>query len=178
MISTNSKIATATKNLQVHLNRLQYWFSLWKIKMNESKSTHITFTLRPKTIPHVYINNQIIPMEKSVKYIVLTLDQRLTWADHIKAKRTLLNLRFHKLRPFLRSKTSLINKILIYKQILRPAMTYGIQHVGYLEKLKPNQISSIPLNNSPCPLQCSLVHQQPHPTPRPQLTTNILTCLS
>ena len=69
-------------------------------------------------------------MDKSVKYLGLTLDQRLTWADHIKTKRTSLNLKLHKLRPLLRSKTSLTNKILIYKQILRPAMTYGIQLWG------------------------------------------------
>jgi hypothetical protein len=65
-------------------------------------------------------------MDISVKYLGFTFDQRLTWADHIKAKRTSLNFKLHKLRPLLRSKTSLINKILIHKQIVRPAMTYGI----------------------------------------------------
>lgn len=103
---------------------------LWKIKVNENKSTHITFTLRPTTIPPVCINNQTIPIADSVKYLGLLLDKRLTWANHIKAKRTSLNLRLHKLRPLLRSKISLNNKTLIYKQILRPAMTYGIQLWG------------------------------------------------
>jgi hypothetical protein len=69
-------------------------------------------------------------MNDSVKYLGLLLDKRITWANYIKAKRISLNLRLHKLRPLLRSKTSLTNKTLIYKQILRPAMTYGIQLWG------------------------------------------------
>ncbi|KAL4120963.1 hypothetical protein QTP88_013557 [Uroleucon formosanum] len=130
IISTNSEIATTTNNIQDHLIQLQDWFSLWNIKVNENKSIHITFTLRPTTTPPVYINNQTIPIVDSVKYLGLLLDKRLTWANHIKAKRTSLNLRLHKLRPLLRSKISLNNKTLIYKQILRPAMSYGIQLWG------------------------------------------------
>jgi hypothetical protein len=76
-------------------------------------------------------------MDKSVKYLGLILDKSLTWADHIKTKRTSLNLRLHKLRPLLQSKTSLIIKILIYKQILRPAMAYGIQFWGTSKKSNP-----------------------------------------
>jgi len=40
------------------------------------------------------------------------------------------NLKFHKFRQLLRSNLSLKNKLLIYKQIIRPAMTYGIQIWG------------------------------------------------
>jgi hypothetical protein len=54
-------------------------------------------------------------MEKSVNYLNLTIDQRLIWADHIKAKITSLNLRLDKLKSLLRSKTFLINELLIYK---------------------------------------------------------------
>jgi len=35
-------------HLQNHLNMLSKWCNAWKIKVNELKSTHITFTLRPK----------------------------------------------------------------------------------------------------------------------------------
>jgi len=69
-------------------------------------------------------------MGTSVKYLGLHLDKRLTWATHIKLKRKSLNLCLHKLRQLLRSKISLENKMLIYKQLIRPAMTYGIQIWG------------------------------------------------
>jgi len=176
-ISNNSEIATAVNKLQ---DQLRDWFTLWKSKINLNKSTHITFPVRPKTaktIPPVYINNQIIPMNKSVKYLGLIFDQRLTWADHIKAKRTSLNLKIYKLRPLLRSKTSLTNKILISKQILRPVMTYGIQLWGTSKNSNLIKFQAS-INNTTCPLQCTLICQQPHPTPQPQLTTNILSYLS
>uniref|UniRef100_A0A2S2PH29 Putative RNA-directed DNA polymerase n=1 Tax=Schizaphis graminum TaxID=13262 RepID=A0A2S2PH29_SCHGA len=128
--SSSHNLDSAINNLQDHLTNLQNWFNLWRMKINESKSTHITFTFSPKNIPPVYLNDKIIPMGTSVKYLGLHLDKRLTWATHIKLKRKSLNLRLHKVRQLLRSKISLENKMLIYKQLIRPAMTYGIQLWG------------------------------------------------
>lgn len=140
--SSNSDVTTAINNLQSHLTQLQDWFNLWKIKVNETKSTHITFTLSLKNIPPVHLNNQQIPTNDSVKYLGLVLDKRLTWANHIKEKRTSLNFKLHKLRPLLRSKISLNNKLLIYKQILRPAMTYGIQLWGTSKNSNLNKLQA------------------------------------
>lgn len=128
--SSSSDILSSTENLQEHLLKLQEWYNIWRIKINETKSTHITFTLRPKNIPPLFLNNQALPLDDSVKYLGVHLDKSLTWATHIKTKRKSLNLTLHKLRHLLKSKTSLNNKILIYKQLLRPAMTYGIQVWG------------------------------------------------
>lgn len=36
------------KKLKDHPVKLQNWFKLWRLKINENKSTHITFSLRPK----------------------------------------------------------------------------------------------------------------------------------
>jgi hypothetical protein len=69
-------------------------------------------------------------MGTSVKYLGLHLDKRLTWPTHIKTKRKSLNLRLHKLRQLLRSRISLESKMLIYKQLICPAMTYVIQLWG------------------------------------------------
>jgi len=44
---------------------------------NKTKSTRITFTLDPKNIPPVFLNNKIIPINTSVKYLGLHLDKRL-----------------------------------------------------------------------------------------------------
>jgi len=95
-------------------------FNLWKIKIKESKSTHITFTLSLKSITPVFLNDKIIPMDAPVKYLGSIL------ITHIKTKLKSLNLRLLKLRQLLRSKISLENKMLIYKQLMRPATTYGI----------------------------------------------------
>jgi len=76
--SSNSDVTTAIDNLQIHPTQLQDWFTLWKIKINETTSTHITFTLSPKNIPPVHLNNQKIPMNDSVKYLGFLLDKWLT----------------------------------------------------------------------------------------------------
>jgi len=49
---------------------------MWKIKVNELKSTHITFTLQPKDYPEVSFNNTLIPHSTEAKYLGLILDRR------------------------------------------------------------------------------------------------------
>ena len=59
------------------------WFQKWGFKINENKSTRVTFTLRRQTCPRVTINNITIPNQDSVRYLDMTLDRRLTWKQHI-----------------------------------------------------------------------------------------------
>uniref|UniRef100_A0A2S2N814 Putative RNA-directed DNA polymerase n=1 Tax=Schizaphis graminum TaxID=13262 RepID=A0A2S2N814_SCHGA len=142
IISSDPDIITSTENLQSHLNDLQNWFNLWRIKINENKSSHITFTLRPNTSPSVTLNNETIPRESSVKYLGIHLDQRLTWATHIKTKRKSMKIKLHKLRQLLRSKISLSDKTLVYKQLIRPALTYGIEFWGSTKTSNLNLLQS------------------------------------
>ncbi|KAL4084334.1 hypothetical protein QTP88_028158 [Uroleucon formosanum] len=125
--SSDPDIDKSTGYLQSHLNELQNWFNLWRIKINENKSIHIAFTLRPNNSPLVTLKNETIPGESSVKYLGIHLDQRLTWATHIKTKRKSMKLKLHKLCQLLRSKILLNDKTLVYKQLFHPALTYGIQ---------------------------------------------------
>jgi len=126
--SSDLDINVAINNLQNHLNLLQIWFNQWRIKINENKSSHITFTLRPNiSHPPLTLNNNLFPFVNSVKYLGIHLDKRITWATHIKTKKVSLKLKLNSLRHILRSNTPFNNKTLIYKQLIRPAMTNGIQ---------------------------------------------------
>jgi hypothetical protein len=49
----------------------------WKIKINESKSTQITFSLKKGLCPPMSINNEIIPESSSVRYLGIHLDKTL-----------------------------------------------------------------------------------------------------
>jgi len=73
----------ASLNLQEHIHVIKKWLKKWKIKVNESKSSHITFTLRTGHGPAVKINQTTIPQTETVKYIGLHFDCRLNWKKYI-----------------------------------------------------------------------------------------------
>ena len=73
-----------------------------------------------------------IPVKKEVKYLGLHLDEKLTWKTHIKAKRCQLELKLKNISRLInaRSQLSLDSKLTVYKAILRPIWTYGIELWG------------------------------------------------
>jgi hypothetical protein len=93
LLATNSDPALASQQLQYHLDLLQEWCDKWKIKINQIKSSQITFTTKHTNCPPVTITNIQIPVQKEVKYLGLYLDQKLTWQKHIKTKCQHLNLK-------------------------------------------------------------------------------------
>ncbi|CAI6366776.1 unnamed protein product [Macrosiphum euphorbiae] len=101
ILATNENLIIASNMLQRHLNIIHLWTKRWKIKINETKSSFITFTLNKKTCPQITMNNIPIPIYTQIKYLGLTLDSKLTWNPHIVDKRKALNSRLHLLRPLL-----------------------------------------------------------------------------
>ena len=61
----------------------QDWTQKWQLKINETKSTHITFTLWKETCPPVHINQANIPQTETVKYLGLHFYYSLTWREHV-----------------------------------------------------------------------------------------------
>ena len=78
------------------------------------------------------LNGSQLPHHESVKYLGMHLDRRLTWRKHLETKRDEINLKYRGLLWLLgrNSKLAIDNKLLIYKTILRPIWTYGIQLWG------------------------------------------------
>ena len=71
---------------------LQTWLEQWRLKVNNTKSTQITFTTNRIVCPQTTIYNTPIQMKSEVTYLGLHLGQRFTYQAHIKAKRQQLNL--------------------------------------------------------------------------------------
>lgn len=132
LLAVHEDPVTASRILQNYLNTFEEWSQKWRIKVNEDKSAHVTFSLNIPNCPPVSLNNKIIPQVNEVKYLGMHLDRRLTWKTHIWSKRLHLNLKFNKLSWLLASKShlSIKNKLLVYKVILKPVWTYGIQLWG------------------------------------------------
>jgi hypothetical protein len=96
----------ASLNLQELLHIIEKGLKKWKIKVNESKSSHITFTLRKGHCPAVNINQTIIPQTDVVKYLGLYFDCRLNRKEHITRKRKQIDLKTKEINRLIRKKKS------------------------------------------------------------------------
>jgi hypothetical protein len=74
----------------------------------------------------------------------------LTWQKHVKTKRQQLNLRLREIFWLLgpKSKLSIENKVLLYKCVIKPIWTYGIQLWGLHKTIKHQNNSKIPVPKS------------------------------
>lgn len=77
----------AADQLQENLNKIQTWTKKWKIKLNESKSSHIVFTKCHSDCPQISLNNAPVSTVDTVKYLGLHMGKGLTWKTHIWKKR-------------------------------------------------------------------------------------------
>jgi hypothetical protein len=132
ILATDSDPTAASRKLQSHLLALQLWLQKWRMQANPHKSVHITFTTRSGMCPPVHLNAVHLPCADHVKYLGFHLDRRLTWRHHIFTKRKCLGITLTKMHWLLgrTSQLSLSNKLLLYKTILKPIWTYGIQLWG------------------------------------------------
>jgi hypothetical protein len=128
IMTTHSNSTVASMNLQAHLRKTEKWTRKWQLKINETKSAHITFTLWKVTCPPLYINQTSIPQTDTVKYLGLHFDKLLTWREHVTKTRKRLDLKTRELVWLIGRNSPLLptNKLLIYKSVLKPIWTYGL----------------------------------------------------
>lgn len=126
----------STRKLQEAISHIQNWTRKWRIRLNESKSVHVDFTNKKVEHIPVYINNQAILYANCAKYLGMTLDAKLRWKAHVKKKREEIGIRYRKMYWMIgrQSCLSTYNKILLYKQVIKPIWTYGIQLWGCTKK--------------------------------------------
>ncbi|CAG4972039.1 unnamed protein product [Parnassius apollo] len=117
LLSAHSNPETASSQQQNHLTEVESWLKHWRIKANESKSIHVTFTLRKETCPPVTLNYKVIPQENNAKYLGMHLNRKLTWKKHIWTKRKQLDGKLRTLNWLLGCKSQLNpnSKMLVYK---------------------------------------------------------------
>ena len=104
----------------------------YEIKWNQIGPSHHHFKKGLMPTPPVLLNNTHLPQTDSVKYLGIHLDRKLTWRNHISAKRKQLDLRLRNMYRIIgrKSQLSLANTLLVYKAIRKPIWTYGIQLWG------------------------------------------------
>lgn len=119
------------KRLAQALVELEKYFFKWKIKINTNKTQAILFPFdnKRRRIPSTVLKhgNQIIELQKSVNYLGINFDSKLTFNTHITKSIEKSNRCFRALYPMLatRSRLSTVNKTMIYTAVIRPIMSYG-----------------------------------------------------
>ena len=86
---------------------MEKWFHKWGFKINEKKSTHVTFTLQKQICPLVSIKNITVPNKDTVRYLGMTLDRRLTWKRHFVDKSKQLRDKLKKFYWFIGRRSNL-----------------------------------------------------------------------
>jgi hypothetical protein len=87
VLATADSQAEATDQLQTALDNITHWTRRWRIKLNEAKSVHVTYTLRLKDSRRtIQLNGRPVPQAETTKYLGLYLDSRLNWKRHVKQK--------------------------------------------------------------------------------------------
>jgi hypothetical protein len=61
ILASHENPTEASRLLQTHLDQYAEWLQQWRINVNETKSVHITFTLKQGTCFPVLLNGTRIP---------------------------------------------------------------------------------------------------------------------
>lgn len=118
------------RKLNKILVRIDNYYCDWKIKINAEKTQAVIFPFNRsnKRIPNLQIRVRDIAIQpqQKAKYLGLTLDAHLNFAEHIKDIRKKSYAKMAALYPLLANKhLSIKNKLIIYKATLRPSITYA-----------------------------------------------------
>lgn len=119
------------RRLQKSLIRIENFFDKWKIKINPTKTQAVIFPYdgrrRRNPTTQLTLNGIQIPFANSAKYLGVTLDRRLRFGPHIGEIRTKATKCMAALYPLIgrRSFLSVKNKLLIYRAVIRPVLTYA-----------------------------------------------------
>jgi hypothetical protein len=116
---------------------IEKWLKKWKIKVKETKSSHITFTSPERTLscsqhqPNHHTSNRSSKIPRTTLRLQVELERA-----HRQEKET-NRLQKHKRSTGWKEKKSHLsteNKLLIYKAVIKPIWSYGIELWGCASK--------------------------------------------
>jgi len=85
LLYTTIRTVDDCHKLQADLNSLEQWAQRWNMVFNPSKCEFLRVCNKSNPIPmRYYIQGQQIKQATSAKYLGVTIDEHLTWNDHVK----------------------------------------------------------------------------------------------
>ncbi|GBN26589.1 RNA-directed DNA polymerase from mobile element jockey [Araneus ventricosus] len=132
------------EDLNSYPDQLDKWMIGWKIKINTEKCQTVCFSRRRTTPEPPKLYRRAIPWSNDSKYLGVILDKRMTFEMHIENNRQKVNAMKATLYPLLgrKSKFSVSNKLLLYRSLVRPLMSYASPVWGAAAK-KPREKNRI-----------------------------------
>lgn len=140
----------AIKKLQKTLNGFMEYYNKWKIKINAAKTESIIFSHKKKLKRgendlNITINNEVIKPKNNVKYLGVTLSNRLNHKLHISKAcnkaYAIRNLLFPLINK--KSKLSTKNKIILYKALIKPIILYAAPIWGNASKTLISKMQTV-----------------------------------
>lgn len=129
LITSSWRLSAIVNNLNTTVHKIFKFFVKWRLKLNELKTEFIILTKRRPDLSNITIkvNNTNINPSNEVKYLGVLFDSKLTFTKHINKSCTTANKILRMIYPIYnrRSKLSQKNKLIIFKTIIRPVLTYG-----------------------------------------------------
>ncbi|KAL1123961.1 hypothetical protein AAG570_001731, partial [Ranatra chinensis] len=149
LYTSSTSTSRAINRLTNATHHIIHTLNQYKINVNTNKTEAILFTNSKSQPEHIKIRDKIIPFSPQIKYLGLTIDKKLTWKEHLKTvNKKALTKAGRLLKQLLNrnSKLSIENKLTIYKTILKPTWTYGIELWGSAKKGNIDRIQSFKSN--------------------------------
>lgn len=131
ILAWSHKTSAVINKLQRASKKLLSYFNRWRIRINGNKSVACLFTKKTaqRHIPNtmVAIGQDEVEWSHNLKYLGLYLDKRLTYKTHVENIVQKTERLVRVLYPLInrKSKLSLQNKVMLYKVIFRPTMSYA-----------------------------------------------------
>ena len=182
LLQVDESLDDATTGAQSALDSTSEWCSLWRTKINASKSVVIPFTKRRIDLQNdLLLNSTPIPQDTKVRYLGIYLDKTLTWETHIKHLVTRIRRRIVQLKSLLgeHSPISLSTKRLLYLSVIRPIWEYssglwGSAAESHINKIQVTQNRVLRMiTGAPWYVRNSTLHHDLHlPTVREVIQTN------
>lgn len=137
LFSASQLIKTIVNRLQKALDQNRKYFHRWKIKLNEGKTKAIIFSKRrPHINKNSKISDQSIPWSDKVKYLGIILNKRLNFSKHVNKIISKSIAKLVRLYPIFNKNShfSVKNKLMLFKSVIRPAITYACPVWNYISK--------------------------------------------
>ena len=113
--------------IQLALDSVQHWASLWGFKFSVAKCIGVVFTKRNVPDLHLTLQSQPIPFKSSVKFLGLHFDSKLSWKIHVtnlldRCQKKLNVLKYLRGTTWGADRKSLL---MVYKSLIRSHLDYG-----------------------------------------------------